>query len=110
MKDYWPKNAMPIWFGTALKPHKYPSSSLVILKRRVPIYIIETIYKNCRSNILFNSEYLWQSTFFKVRDVSVRDKTGLNRTIRVRYTPQYHVENNDWGEFQVFFRIVYCWK
>ena len=47
---------------------------------------------------------------FKVRDVSVRDKTGLNRTIRVRYTPQYHVENNDWGEFQVFFRIVILWK
>ena len=47
---------------------------------------------------------------FKVRDVSVRDKTGLNRTIRVRYSPQYHVENNDWGEFQVFFRIVYCGK
>jgi len=42
----------------------------------------------------------------QVRDVPVRDKTGLNRIIRVRYTPQYHVENNDWGEFQAHRRLV----
>jgi len=42
----------------------------------------------------------------QIRDVPVRDKTGLNRIIRVRYTPQYHVENNDWGEFQAHRRLV----
>jgi len=42
----------------------------------------------------------------QVRDVPIRDKTGLNRIIRVRYAPLYHVENNDWAEFQAHRRLV----
>ena len=41
----------------------------------------------------------------KVNEIPVVDKHGLTRNIGVRYTHQYPLENNEWGEFQVNFSL-----
>mgnify|MGYP007048883026 CR=1 FL=1 len=47
----------------------------------------------------------------QVKEVPVSDKHGLTRSIGVRFTHQYPLENNEWGEFQVQMgSIKYLWK
>jgi len=47
------------------------------------------------------------SDFLKqVKEIPVSDKHGLTRSIGVRFTHQYPLENNEWGEFQAHRRVL----
>lgn len=42
----------------------------------------------------------------KIDNVKIKDSTGQNRDIFVRYVREHAVENNDWGDFQTHRRLL----
>lgn len=46
------------------------------------------------------------SVIEQVREVQIHDKHGGSRTIGVRYTASYPLENNEWGEFQAHRKVL----